>query len=162
MKVREMIRKEELSQLKGGRKRMWLEQNYDLIIRFHQEFGAEETQIAFNLKEVTLEQLLRQPIRKNRTQFTKDDRAIAQAEIANQGVRELKQEVKQLRTNFERFQETVGQQLIEKFFRPLLQKSLSLPLELELKKEKDPLDLRNFDLKACSKSVNNKRKIQRF
>lgn len=140
---------------------MWLEQNRDLVLEFYREFGAEETRFAFNLKEVTLEELLGQPTSKHRIQLTKADRAIAQAEIANEGVRELKQEVTYLRANFERFQETVGEQLIEKFIRPLLQKSLTLPRELELKEEEDPLDIRNFDRKTYSKSTNIKETVKR-
>ena len=137
---------DQLARLKGGPKHMWLEQHQELVLEFHQEFGEEATRETFHLTETTLHNLLPYPVSNHNYKLTKADRALAQAEIARADVQELRKEIKLIRQLFERFQLSVGEQLIEKFFMPLLQAGIKVDNNLVIKEE-DKLSLKDFDFK---------------
>ena len=137
---------DKLATIKGGQKHMWLKQHRELVLEFHQEFGEEATKQTFHLTVTTLHNLLSYPINTRNVKLTKVDRALAQAEIVRTDIQELRQEVGSLKQLFERFQLSVGEQLIEKFFKPLLQKGIEVDSDLAIEEE-DKLSLKDFDFK---------------
>ena len=137
---------ERLKGLKGGPKHMWLEQHRELVLQFHHEFGDEATKETFHLRESTLHNLLPRIRNTYRPKLTKVDRALAQAEIVSADIQQLRQEVSSLKQLFERFQLTVGEQLVEKFFKPLLQRGISIDSDLFTQKEEDKLSLKDFSV----------------
>lgn len=137
---------DKLATIKGGQKHMWLKQHQELVLEFHQEFGEEATKQTFHLTSTTLHNLMTSPINTRSFKLTKVDRALAQAEIVRTDIQELRQEVRSLKQLFERFQLSVGEQLIEKFFKPLLQKGIEIDSDLIIEEE-DKLSLKDFDFK---------------
>jgi len=134
-----------VAKLKGGPKHKWLIEHKDLVIQFQQEFGPEATRETFHLKETTLHNLIGISAYNHIPRLTKADRALAQVEILGANIQDLRQEIRTLRQIFERFQFSVGQQLVEKFFMPLLQSGIKISDDLNLDKE-DVLSLKDLDL----------------
>ena len=137
---------DKLATIKGGQKHMWLKQHQELVLEFHQEFGEEATKQTFHLTGTTLHNLLSYPTNTRNYKLTKLDRALAQAEISRADIQEIRQEIILLRQLFERFQLSVGEQLIEKFFMPLLQTGIKVDSNLTIEEE-DKLSLKDFDFK---------------
>jgi hypothetical protein len=129
----------------------------DLIIQFHQEFGPEATMKTFHLMRTTLHNLLGSSKYEPIPRITKADKALALAEIARADVQELRQEVISLKRLFERFQQSVGEQLLEKFFMPLLQSGIKVDENLKLE-EKNELSLDDIDEIEASYLNGTKRK----
>jgi hypothetical protein len=148
---------DQLARLKGGPKHMWLMEHRDPIIQFQQEFGPEATMKTFHLTETTLHNLLGSSKYESIPRITKADKALALAEIARADVQELRQEVISLKRLFERFQQSVGEQLLEKFFMPLLQSGIKVDENLKLE-EKNELSLDDIDEIEASYLNGTKRK----
>jgi len=125
---------------------MWLKQHRELVLEFHQEFGEEATKQTFHLTGTTLHNLMTYPANTRNYKLTKVDRALAQGEIVRADIQELRQEVRSLKQLFERFQLSVGEQLIEKFFKPLLQAGIKVDNGVVIEEE-DKLSLKDFDFK---------------
>ena len=130
--------------LKGGPKHMWLTQHRNLVLEFHQGFGEEATKQTFHLTGTTLHNLLTSLTTNRSYKLTKVDRALAQVEISRADIKEIRQEIILLRQLFERFQLSVGEELIEKFFMPLLQTGIKVDSNLTIEEE-DKLSLKDFD-----------------
>lgn len=109
--------------LRGGELKLWLNVHRETIIDYHQEFGEYATLSAFNLFPGTLKNLLNNPPPKKRT-FSKVDRALTKIEITDANVASLRREIRELKKQFESFQDDIGSQLVEKFFLPLMQAGL--------------------------------------
>ena len=155
-----MLQNKDISNLKGGQKRMWIEQNYELIITLHDELGFEMTCMALHMKHDTLERVLTsRPIRRHRARLDKSDRALIQVEILRTELREVKHEITQLKQDYSTFQESISQQLIDKLLKPLIQHSFTLPQELELKEQENRLRLDGFDAAEFLKSFKQKRGV---
>ena len=138
------------NKLNGGQKHMWLENHREFILDFYNDFGEATTRKTFNLKGDTLHNLLipRMYTRTNR-RISTADRALAQTEIVKADLKELRKEVKLLTQLFERFQQSVGEQLIDKFFLPLLQSRIQIDKDLNLP-QKEELRIDNIDLKQLA------------
>ena len=132
--------------LKGGPKHMWLTQHRDLVLEFHQKFGEEATKQTFHLTQSTLHNLLTSSTTNHNYKLTKVDRALAQAEISRGDIQEIRQAIILLSKLFERFQLSVGEQPIEKFFMPLLQTGIKVDSNLTIEEE-DKLSLKDFGFK---------------
>jgi hypothetical protein len=135
---------DQLAKLKGGPKHMWLREHSDLIIQFHQELGTEATMKTFNLTGTTLHNILGSSKYEPIPRITKADKSLALAEIARADTQELRQEVNTLKQLFERFQQSVGEELVNKFFMPLLQSGIKVNENLKLE-EKNELSLDDID-----------------
>lgn len=95
----------------------------------------------FGLSHLTLEDLLaHEPEQWRIPTFTKTDKALSLAEINQANVEDLRKEIKELKEQFSKFQETVSSQVADKFLKPLVSQ-LRLPPELESKPEPDNLKL---------------------
>ena len=81
------------------------------------------------------------PERVNNPRFTKYDQLEMRINMAEASVADLKGEIRELKDQFARFQESVGEQLKQNFFLPLLAAGFKLPLELELKPKPDSLNV---------------------
>lgn len=114
---------------KGGQKQLYLKQHRAEIIAFYRSFGSEEACRQYNMTEQTLKKLLNSPEPLNR----KDDRAVIIAQMAEARSVEIKKEVDDLKRQYSIFVDSVARQLLEKFFRPLLQQTIKLPAGLEWK-----------------------------
>lgn len=123
--------------MSGGKKAMWLRQNRQLVLDYYAQFSEALTLSQFNLKQSTLNSLLnREGIEKR---DTRQDRAEALAEIALESSRETKREVRELQSQYEQFTEIVCQQLIDRFFLPLLKSVIKIKPSLELKPRRNLL-----------------------
>ncbi|MFC1965338.1 hypothetical protein ACFLWI_00070 [Chloroflexota bacterium] len=148
---------DQFTKLKGGQKHMWLEHHRESILTFYDEFGETVTRRTFNLTEQTLHNLVNfTTSHRSYNRFSKSDKALAQVEIVRADVQELRKEIRELRQLFEYFQQSVGEQLVNKFFLPLLQAGLSIDYDLNLEKKDDPLRIDNIDFKQLTKKPENK------
>lgn len=111
----------------------------------------------FHLTENTLHNLLPYPKKDQSPRLTKADRALLQVEIARADIHELRQEVRLLKQLFERFQLSVGEQLIEKFFMPLLQAGIKVDSDLNIEEE-DKLSLKDFNFSNPLSLINRQMK----
>lgn len=128
--------------LRGGKKQMWLRVNRDLVMRYCEQFGAEDTCEHFNMQRETLDKLYKQ--KNKEVPFTKADRAMALAEIAKAASLETKKEVKLLRKDFSEFQDNVARQVAKKVLVPWIQAAVKVSEELE---HQDKLDGKKDDFK---------------
>lgn len=130
--------------LSGSKKRMWLRLNYAEVFSDYERYGREYTMQKYNLKSATLESFLSPSFNLNTVKYTKADRAIDRSEIVEEGVRQLRREVRDLRDQWGKFVPMLATQLTNKFFIPLISGKIELPPELEQKPEADPLALSDF------------------
>ena len=155
---------DQFTKLRGGPKHMWLENHRDMILTFYDEFGETTTKTTFNLKGETLHNLLvARTSQRKCGRLSKADKALAQAEILRADLQEIRKEVKSLKDLFERFQQSVGEQLVTKFFIPMLQAGIKVDADLNMIEE-DKLRIDNIDLKqlAVKTRKNNKEKVGYF
>ncbi|MFC2056237.1 hypothetical protein ACFLTO_01555 [Chloroflexota bacterium] len=142
---------EQFTKLRGGQKHMWLGRHRESILAFYDEFGETATRTTFNITGNTLHNLLNSKAsHRNYTRLSKADKALAQTEIAQADVQELRKEIRELRHIFESFQQSVGEQLVNKFFLPLLQAGLSVDNDLNSEKKDEPLRIDNIDFKQLA------------
>lgn len=142
---------DQFTKLNGGQKHMWLQHHRELILTFYDEFGETATRTIFKLRGETLHNLVNSKTSHNNyNRLSKADKALAQAEIARADVQELRKEIRELRQLFEYFQQSVGEQLVNKFFLPLLQAGISVDYDLNLEKKDDSLRIDNIDFKQLS------------
>ena len=131
--------------ISGGRKNMWLRENWRLVTDFYHEFGFDATLKQFTMKPDTLERFLdREGIEKKDIRLEKLN---LMAQMAIEGANEARRDVRELKGEYKHFTELVGQQLIEKFFVPVLRSAIKLPPELE-EMQKPDLDI--TDLKGVT------------
>jgi len=150
--------KEPFDALNGGEKRMWIDQNHRLIIDFYQAMGKERTKSAFRLEEVTLDSILNRPIDDSKSipknvraltaaleALSRADVSLTKSEIASCELRDVKRQIEELKNLFNGFQQEVSTQLVDRFFKPLLQNGLKLGSEFIEEKQKDPLSLESIN-----------------
>ena len=141
---------DQFTNLKGGQKHMWLENHRDMILTFYDEFGEIVTKTTFNLKGETLHNLLAaRTSQRKYGRLSKADKSLAQADILRADLQEIRKEVKSLKELFERFQQSVGEQLVTKFFMPMLQAGIKVDANLNIEEE-DKLRIDNIDLKQLA------------
>lgn len=149
---------EQFTKLRGGRKQIWLRQHRETILAFYNSFGEKETRKTFCLTETTMQSLVTPKANRQRfSQMSKADRALARAEISEVGLLELRKEVKELRQLFDHFQQSVGEQLLTKFFLPLLQSGIKVDKVLDKPEATDPLRIDNIDFSQFKVESKNKR-----
>ena len=131
--------------LNGGKKQLWLRLHREEVLTYFELHGEAATRERYNIvKDDTWSRLLNPDVSRPKSKLTKADRAIARAEIAEQGLRELRREVRELKEQYGDFVPLVADQITRKFFIPLVSGSIELPPELEHKPEPNPLDLTDF------------------
>lgn len=125
--------------MSGGEKQLWLRLHRDEVLAFFEAHGEVATRERYNIvKDTTWEHFLKgRQVRVSK--LTKADRAIARAEIAEQGLRDVRHEVSELKDSYGRFVPLLADQITDKFFKPLLSGKIELPPELEYKPKPDPL-----------------------
>ena len=134
--------------MKGGTKQKWLRLHRDEILAYYDANGEAATRARYNIrKDETWRRLLDPNILQPKTKLTKADRAIARVEIAEEGLRELRGEVKDMKQQFGRFIPYLADEITRKFFVPLMSGKVELPPELEYKPGPDPLDITDFQRK---------------
>lgn len=153
------IEHNKLAGMSGGGKNKWLRENREHIIWYFETFGKEKTEAEFSLTHNTLGQLLARPESIHPPKFTKADRAEAQAQIALEATRQLKSELNELKAQFANFQESVGEQLLRRFFLPLLQSAIQTDPELEIKPPPGRVSIDSLigQVEACRKLHSSKR-----
>lgn len=131
----------ELGDLRGGEKRMWLRLHRDEVLEYLEEHGEEATKEKYHLvKDETLDRVIR-PEGGHYPRFTRYDRLEMKVNMAKAGLEDLTGEVRGLREQFGKFQESVGEQLKQSFLLPLLRAGIRLPPELLLKPGPDYLNV---------------------
>lgn len=116
----------EISGLKGGRKEMWLRHNQEEVFNFFNKHGEVATRNRFCLEADTLVSLLQGRRGVFSPPFTKKDKQEIMIEVLTQDVRDCRRELAELKEVFGRFQQTVAQQVTQKFLVPLLQQGIDL------------------------------------
>ncbi len=136
-----MVDKKELRDLRGGEKRMWLRIHRDEVLEYLEDHGEEATKEKYHLKHDTLDRVIR-PEGGNYPRFTRYDRLEMKVNMAKAKVDDLTGEVRELKEQFAKFQESVGEQLKQSFLLPLLRAGIRLPPELLLKPGPDYLNVK--------------------
>lgn len=133
--------------MSGGAKQLWLRLHRDEVMAFFEAHGEAAARERYNIrKDTTWEHFLKgRQVRV--AKLTKADKAIARAEIAEQGLRDVKREVRALKDQYGRFVPLLADQITRKFFIPLMSGKVELPPELEYKPEPDPLDITDIPRK---------------
>ena len=129
---------------RGGVKQKWLRDHRDEILSYCRANGEEATRLEYNIKVDSTWQKLLSPVRRQPKTFDKADRAISIALIAQAEAIEAKRKNRDLEEQFAKFVPLVAEQLLEKFFKPLLAGMITLPPELEYKPTTNPTSLVNF------------------
>lgn len=126
---------QELTCLRGGQKNLWLRLHSEDIINYFVRHGRELTKQQFRItKDFALDSILEgggasdipQFGKLDKVEIEKLDKVESQLEINTENVRDLRGEVRELREIFGLFEQSVGKQLIEKFFLPLLRRGIEL------------------------------------
>lgn len=131
--------------MSGGTKQKWLRLHREEVLAYLEHFGEVATRAKYNIrKQETWDRLLSPNTLQPKTKFTKADKAIMRAEIAEAGLREVRSEVRDLKEQYGRFVPFLADEITRKFFVPLLSGKVELPAELEYKPVPDPLSMANF------------------
>jgi hypothetical protein len=136
----------ELHGLKGGEKQQWLRLHHEEVIAYYEAHGELATRERFNIVKEEAWQHVLDTRSVHSPGLTKADRAIARAEITEAGVRELTQEIRELKEQYGKFVPLVADELNKKFFIPLLRGKLELPPSME-REPVDSLNLADFQRK---------------
>lgn len=94
------------SNMNGGRKRKWLKENRQHILWIANNVGDAEACRVFNMKPSTLERLALDELQ-SEYKWTKSDRAVLIAKVAESGVEELKDAVAELNPSKDYFDNVV-------------------------------------------------------
>lgn len=128
--------------MSGGKKSMYLRNNRPEIMAFFEAHGERATRERYNIKkDDTWRRLLNPATNQPNPRLTKADKAALRAEIAEEGLREVKREVKDLREQYAQFVPLVADELTNKFFKPLLSGKVELPPDMIEKPKASPLRL---------------------
>jgi len=129
---------------KGGRKQLWLRQNFELVIGFYQVFGQDATLEQFNLKQSTLDSIL--------TRYNDELLKQSEAEKLNtkvnyiiEALNDTRAEVRGLKRDYGRFTQVVADTISRQFLEPLIRHTIQVPDSLELKPCDDPLRIDDAD-----------------
>lgn len=115
--------------LRGGRKRLWLKVHRSEVVAYYEIYGATKTMTAFNLNKDTLDRLLEDS--GTATVLSDAEKALLRAEVAEQGLRDCRRDIRELKEQYGMFTEVVSDKLTQKFFSPVLHHILGeLPPEL--------------------------------
>lgn len=125
----------------GGIKNHFLRVNRAEILAYYEAYGEAATCEKYNTKPATLQRLINGPEPRVKP-HTKLDRAIYLSEVAKEKADENSHEVARLERQFHQFVPLVANELAEKFFKPLIERTIQLPAELE--EMPDSLDITDF------------------
>lgn len=147
-----------LSGLRGGQKAMWLRLHHQEVLDYYQTNGVEATKREFHIfKDTTMDALLNdmgysyQPYRGK--PLDKPGELELRVQICLADNSELRQEIGELRQQFADFQQEVSEQLIDKFFKPLLQAGIQLDDSFKLKSRKDRLSLEGLSSQSYKRTT---------
>lgn len=143
--------------LKGGSKNLALRQHRAEIMAYYRDNGEKATRKKYAIVSDTTWVNFLNPRKVTTTKLTKADRATHKAEIAEQGLREVKREVQDLKDRYSKFVPLVAEELNNKFFKPLLKGKIELPPELEYKEKPDPLRITNITMPRSRVRITPKR-----
>jgi hypothetical protein len=82
--------------MNGGLKRRWLKQNRERVMWVCEQVGEAECCRIFNMKRSTLERMSLDAITASDLKWSKSDKALLTAKIAETGIEELKDELAEL------------------------------------------------------------------
>ena len=136
-----------IPKMSGGKKQHWLRIHRGQILAYFKAHGELATREKYNMKQDTWNRFMNPSASQPNTNLTKSDKAILRAEISEQGLRDVRKEVKELKENYGKFTDTVSTQLSDKFFKPLLREKIELPPELEHKEKPDLLKITSINIK---------------
>lgn len=131
--------------LSGGSKQKWLRLHREEVLTYYEAHGEAATRERYNIRKDTTWQNFLNGRQARMTKFTKADKAIARAEIAEQGLRDVRREVHELKDQYGKFIPLLADEITRKFFVPLMSGKVELPPELEYKPKPDPLDITDFE-----------------
>lgn len=140
---------EELRGLRGGAKNLWIRCHKEEILNYCTRFGEERCRRHFGLnRDNILPELEHRPVKDKTTDILQEDFRFKRVEygeyeILHQDVIALRNEVLELKRLFALFEDSISGQLVQKFFKPLLSRALSINSDLEsINNDVDPLDVR--------------------
>lgn len=138
--------REKYKGLRGTVKRNMLIKDQAELLAFYHLHGPEATKKEFGIKrDDTLDNIVNyKPDWKRREEEKLLERFEYRLIATEQQVREYHHEQIELKKQYEQFVPAVSNQLLEKFFKPLVRLTMKLPRELEIE-EVDPLSLENFN-----------------
>jgi len=133
---------DQVRKLHGGVKAMWLREHKEEVLEYLDKHGEEATLVYYNIsRKDTLERLVKTGSSKPfRQEFTRMDRIEMKANMAAADLRDSKGKVQELEASYQKFVESVGEQLAVKFFLPLLRLAIKVDPDLVLKPD-NRLDL---------------------
>jgi len=97
--------------MNGGKKRKWLKENRERVVWVSEQVGEDECCRIFNMKRSTLERMHVDTITSSDVRWTKSDRALLTAKIAEAGVADLKDELAELKPMKDYFENVIKPQL---------------------------------------------------
>jgi hypothetical protein len=124
----------DIKSLRGGKKQMFIREHYEEIMASYHRNGVEVTMRKYFLSPATMVKILRgnkQPVMAG-----SGDRALDLAQMANLRSIETKKSVNELKHDYLRFQDTVSEDIRNKFLVPLMQLVIRIPPELEAKDDR--------------------------
>ena len=133
----------ELRELKGGQKALWLNLNREIVLDYLEVHGDDETRRHFGLTtHNSLDELKKRWfIESQHKSVSPIDRLRLDVEIVASDNANLRKEIRQLKEDFFKFQESVSDQLTKKFFIPLMRAAIKFELPEPAEKPQDPLNV---------------------
>lgn len=124
----------------GGRKQLWLRQNHELVVQYHDAFGREATLERFVMEPGTLDKLLATRPDKRLKQTESDKINFRVAHLVER-VNMAEAEVRSLKRDYGKFTEVVADTISRQFLEPLLRHTIQMPDSLVLQPRDNPLKL---------------------
>jgi hypothetical protein len=143
---------ENYKELSGGKKQMWLRQHRDEVLEFYDKHGAEATKEQYNLLPSTLDSILKDKPKPFTGRFSRQDELQLRLNMTNAEMVTLRTEVRELKELFLSFQDSVSEQLKQKFLLPLLQAGIRVDSNLQLKPQPDVLEVKSLLRQAKGQS----------
>jgi hypothetical protein len=133
----------ELRELKGGSKALWLNLHRDEVLDYLETHGDAETRRFFGLTtHNSLDDLKTRWFFESRHKSVSPiDRLRLDVEIVASDNANLRKEIRQLKEDFFKFQESVSDQLTKKFFIPLMRAAIKFELPEPEEEPQDPLNV---------------------
>lgn len=129
----------DLEGLNAAELQMWRRQHRKEILDYLEQNGKEATMKRYRFShQDVFERFIEHPPppRPSCEKFTKLDKVEMLAQMALASGRESKSEIRELKEAYEKFTDSVGDQLAQKFFLPLLRMALKVDPSLELKPDR--------------------------
>ena len=135
----------DISQMKSGERQLYYRNHYTEIIEYCRKNGFEKTLSYYHMRSGTLTKILiNGEYKGNRLSpnvgISQNEMILLKTQINEAAIADLRKEIRELKDMYSKFQEEMSNQLVKKFFTPLMQ---HMQLELPVPSDETENDIVN-------------------